>query len=120
MTDAKLLADELDAELHRCWTAHVNAPYDKRAFQALQAKVEKACTALRKQELYVQREAWIPVSERRPERNAAVLYWHKPFEGDISRGWVAQADEWRDEQHLAVATHWMPYPNVPASISHGD
>jgi len=61
---------------------------------------------------YVSREHWIPVSDRRPERNETVLYWHKPVVGGEC-GWVAQADEWRDEQHGAVATHWMPMPSSP-------
>ena len=43
-----LMADELDAELHRCWTKHVNSSYDKAAFQSLQHKVEKASNELRR------------------------------------------------------------------------
>ncbi len=46
--DGAKLADELEAALHKCWTAHVHAPYDKAAFQALQKIIEKAETALRR------------------------------------------------------------------------
>lgn len=67
---------------------------------------------------YVPRTApsaqWIPVSERLPERNSTVFYWHKGPNGGGS-GWPAIADEWRDEHHLDYATHWMPLPPTPTT-----
>lgn len=51
---------------------------------------------------------WIPCSERLPDRNKPCLYWHKAITTDHG-GFIAIADEWRDEDHLEWATHWMPY-----------
>jgi len=48
---------------------------------------------------------WISVAAQRPERNKPAIYWHKSEFG----GFAAIADEWRDEHHLAYATHWLPY-----------
>lgn len=74
--------------------------------------VETLNRIIRERDRYVHGGTWVPVSERLPERNATVLYWHTPVE-PLGRGWLAQADEWRDEQHLAYATHWMPMPEAP-------
>lgn len=62
-------------------------------------------------------DGWISVKERLPERNKPAIYWHKSEFG----GFAAIADEWRDEHHLAQATHWMPYiaPASPAPDKEG-
>lgn len=62
-------------------------------------------------------DGWISVKERLPERNKPAIYWHKSDFG----GFAAIADEWRDEHHLAQATHWMPYiaPAPPAPDKEG-
>jgi hypothetical protein len=49
-----------------------------------------------------QRAGWVSVKDRTPDRNTTTVYWHR---GD--HGFYAIADEWRDEDHLAHATHWL-------------
>lgn len=46
---------------------------------------------------------WVSLTERHPERNATVVYWHKSEEG----GFWAIADEWRDEHHAEFADYWL-------------
>lgn len=59
---------------------------------------------------------WVSVSLRRPERLKEIVY------RDIG-GWYAVADEWKDEDHLASATHWLdgdPPNAAPKELEHGD
>lgn len=48
---------------------------------------------------------WISTAVSQPARNTPAIYWHTSPHG----GFVAIADEWRDEHHLAHASHWLPY-----------
>lgn len=48
---------------------------------------------------------WISTAESTPLRNTTAIYWHRSQFG----GFPAIADEWRDEHHLAHASHWLPY-----------
>lgn len=64
---------------------------------------------------------WIPVTERLPERNRTVVYWHKPYSShgiqENGPGYFSIADEWRDEDHLEAATHWLDvFPPRPAPV----
>lgn len=43
---------------------------------------------------------WVPISRERPPRNAWIVFWHR-------EGFTDTAHEWRDEQHLEHATHWL-------------
>lgn len=63
----------------------------------------------------IDRYQWIPVTERTPQRNTTAIYWHKYRNGPVEgvSGFPCIADEWRDEDHLRFASHWMPY-EVPA------
>lgn len=55
---------------------------------------------------------WISVDERRPPRLEPCLYWNRRF-----GGYLAIADEWKDEDHLRFASHWMPIPEPPGDSS---
>lgn len=50
-------------------------------------------------------QAWIPVSEKLPERNRNVLALHVRGYPDLV--------EWRDEYAVIAFTHWMPLPPSP-------
>lgn len=63
------------------------------------------CAELARALSTAQADGWISVKDRLPERNKPAIYWHTSEFG----GFVAIADEWRDEHHLQYASHWMPY-----------
>ena len=60
-------------------------------------------------------DGWISTDVSRPERNTIAIYWHKSEYG----GFPAIADEWRDEHHLAFASHWLPYRSPTQSTGEG-
>jgi hypothetical protein len=58
---------------------------------------------------------WIPVSERRPEDNVAVLVWHDPGGVEMAFRQGSQwCISWTNHWHSGSAyTHWMPLPEPP-------
>ena len=80
--------------------------------QRKQAKAEAERDALR------EKQRWIPVTERLPERDVQVLGWYKdnPFSqyrpevvAWNGNGWVFVYAH----RYVANVTHWMPLPKAP-------
>jgi hypothetical protein len=59
---------------------------------------------------------WIPVEERLPEDNVAVLVWHDPGGVEMAFRQGSQwCISWTNHWHSGSAyTHWMPPPGQPA------
>ena len=49
------------------------------------------------------------VPQHMPERDANVLYLHRA-------GYLAIADEWRDEDHGPVAVRWWRLPTIRGNV----
>jgi hypothetical protein len=54
-------------------------------------------------------EAWIPVSERLPERYEPSVVWQEPARRH-TLGWLLLGDQWSCGDGV---THWMPLPAAP-------
>ena len=62
----------------------------------LRAKAKRIAEEMNK----AMRDPWVPCESERPPRLSNVVY--RTAEGDM-----LVADEWRDEDHLSHATHWL-------------
>ena len=75
------------------------------------------CLAFKLIGLGYQKQEWISVDERLPERSTRVLAYSKKYnEADVY--YYGGADEWWDNDGWASAkyyeiTHWMPLPGAP-------
>ena len=103
----RLTAESADLRKEIEWKGMVIALAQKE-----QAKAEAERDALR------EKQRWIPVTERLPERDVQVLGWYKdnPFSqyrpevvAWNGNGWVFVYAQ----RYVTNVTHWMPLPKAP-------
>ena len=92
---------------------HVNGTVMEAEPDEVQEALDLAIAAL-------ERERWIPVSERLPEPKTDVIAaWDDGEVWSVWQDWADDEDEdrleyWNDDQSgIHTVTHWMPLPDPP-------